>query len=173
MFLRFCGGKFGVRFGVRFGVKLVTEGGVCCGTVDVKSGLRQALACSVQPRESPTQRFILSRAASAPTSGRASRFFLSARDIRQLASWCVVTVRGDCRGRRIVAVPRGARSRARKGSGGDRGEGAASKLPAGPERGWGSLEVRSQRRGGRACQFCVKMWLVAWRWRWASKPSLR
>ena len=114
VFVRFCGCKFGVRFGVRFGVKLVTEGGVCCGTVDVKSGLRQALACSVQPREPPTQRFILSRAASAPTSGRASRFFLSARDIRQLASWCVVTVRGDCRGRRIVAVPRGAWSRAAK-----------------------------------------------------------
>ena len=153
VFVRFGGGKFGVRFDVRFGVKLVTEGGVCCGTVDVTSGLRQALACSVQPRESPTQRFILSRAASAPTSGRASRFFLSARDIRQLASWCVVTVRGDCRGRRIVAVPRGAWSRARKGSGGERGEGAASKLPAGPERGWGSLEVRSRRRVGRACQF--------------------
>ena len=135
VFVEVCGGKFGVRFGVRFGVKLVTEGGVCCGTVDAKSGLRQAFACSVQPRESPTQRFILSRAASAPTSGRASRFFLPARDIRQLASWCVVTVRGDCRGRRIVAVPRGAWSRARKGSGGDCGEGAASKLPAGPERG--------------------------------------
>ena len=104
-FVRFCGGKFDVRFGVRFGVKLVTEGGVCCGTVDAKSGMRQAPACSVQPRESPTQRFILSRAASAPTSGRASRFFLSPRDIRQLASRRVVTVRRHCRGRQIVAVP--------------------------------------------------------------------
>ena len=104
VFVRYCGGKFGVRFGVRFGVKLVTEGGVCCGTVDAKSVMRRAPACSVQPRESPTQRFILSRA-SAPTSGRASRFFLSARDIRQLASRRVVTVRRHCRRRRIVAVP--------------------------------------------------------------------
>ena len=104
VFVEVCGGKFGVRFGVRFGVKLVTEGGVCCGTVDTKSGMRRAPACSVQPLDSPTQRFILSRA-SAPTSGCASRFFLSARDIRQPASRRVVTVRRHCRRRRIVAVP--------------------------------------------------------------------